>query len=153
MSMLYSTLKFVHVIAVVIWLGAMITLAVLFARLVRERESGALQLLARQSEFVGRALIGPAAIVTLLAGGALVWELGTGMAAWIWWGLIGFVVSVALGAGVMQRAGRQLSTVAANPNPDAATIDALQRRLRVLGIVNIVILLSVVWAMVAKPTL
>jgi uncharacterized membrane protein len=153
MSMLYSTLKFVHVIAVVIWLGAMITLAVLFARLVRERESGALQLLARQSEFVGRALIGPAAIVTLLAGGALVWELGTRMSAWTWWGLFRFVVSVAPGAGVMQRAGRQLSTVAANPNPDAATIDALQRRLRVLGIVNIVILLSVVWAMVAKPTL
>lgn len=153
MSMLYSTLKFVHVIAVIIWLGAMITLAVLSARLVREREPGALQLLASQFEFVGRALIGPAAIVTLLAGGALVWELGAGMAAWIWWGLIGFVVSVALGAGVMQRAGRQLSALASSANPDATTIAVLQRRLRLLGMLNIVVLLTVVWAMVAKPTL
>ena len=152
MSTLYSILKFLHVSAVIVWLGAMITLAVVFARLARERESGAMQLLARQSEFVGRTLIGPAAGVTLLAGGALVWQMGIGMPAWTWWGLIGFVVSVALGAGVMQRAGRKLASVAASPNPDAAVMDGLQRRLRTLGIINIVILLSVVWAMVAKPT-
>ncbi|HET7551771.1 MAG TPA: DUF2269 family protein [Gemmatimonadaceae bacterium] len=152
MPMLYSILKFLHVSAVIIWLGAIITLAVLFVRLARERESGALQLLARQSEFVGKALIGPSAGVTLLAGGALVWQMGIGMPAWTWWGLIGFVVSVTLGAGVMQRVGRKLSTVAASPNPDAAVMDGLQRRLRTLGIINIVILLSVVWAMVAKPT-
>ena len=152
MSTLYSILKFLHVSAVIVWLGAMITLAVVFARLARERETGAMQLLARQSEFVGRALIGPAAGVTLLAGGALVWQMGIGMPAWTWWRLIGFVVSVAIGAGVMQRAGRKLSTVAASPNPDAAVMNGLQRRLRTLGIINIVILLSVVWAMVAKPT-
>jgi uncharacterized membrane protein len=152
MSTLYSILKFLHVSAVIIWLGAIITLAVLFVRLASERESGSLQLLARQAEFVGKALIGPAAIVTLLAGGALVWEMGIGMPAWTWWGVIGFFVSVALGAGVMQRVGRKLSTVAASPNPDSAAIDGLQRRLRTLGIVNIIILLSVVWAMVAKPT-
>ena len=153
MSTLYIILKFLHVSAVIIWLGALITLAVLFARLAREREAGALQLLARQAEFVGRTLIGPAAGVTLLAGGALVWEMGIGMPAWTWWGLTGFFVSVALGAGVMQRAGRKLSAVAASPTPDAAAMDNLQRRLRMFGIVNIVILLSVVWAMVAKPTL
>lgn len=153
MSMLYNILKFLHVSAVIIWLGAIITLAVLFVRLAREREAGALQLLARQAEFIGKALIGPAAGVTLLAGGALVWEMGVGMPAWTWWGLIGFFLSMALGAGVMQRAGRKLSDVAASPSPDAAVMDGLQRRLRTLGIINIVILLSVVWAMVAKPTL
>ena len=35
---------------------------------------------------------------------------------------------------------------------DTAAIDNLQRRLRMLGLVNITILLSVVWAMVSKPT-
>jgi len=150
--MLYNVLKFLHVSAVIIWLGAVITLAVLFVRLTRERETGALQLLARQAEFIGKSLIGPAAGVTLLAGGALAWEMGIGMPAWTWWGLIGFVVSVTLGAGVMQRAGHKLGAVVASPNPDAAAIENLQRRLRTLGIINIVILLSVVWAMVAKPT-
>ena len=61
MSMLYNILKFLHVSAVIIWLGAVITLAVLFVRLARERETGAFQLLARQAEFIGKSLIGPAA--------------------------------------------------------------------------------------------
>ena len=88
----------------------------------------------------------------MLAGGALVWEMGIGMPAWAWWGVIGFFLSLALGAGVMQRTGRRLGAVVASPNPDAAAIDGLQRRLRLLGTVNIIVLLSVVWAMVAKPT-
>lgn len=152
MSTLYNILKFLHVSAVIIWLGAIITVAVLFARLAREREIGALQFLARQAEFVGRALIGPAAVVAVLAGGALVWEMGIGMPAWAWWGVIGFFLSLTLGAGLMQRTGRKLGAVVASPNPDAAAIDGLQRRLRLLGTVNIIVLLSVVWAMVAKPT-
>ncbi len=152
MSMLYSILKFLHVSAVIVWLGAVITLAVLFVRLAREREAGGLRLLARQAEFVGKSLIGPAAIVTLLAGGALMAEMHSGMPAWVWWGLIGFFTSMFLGGFLMQRTGRKLSTIASSPAPDAAAIGALQGRLRMLGIVNIVILLSVVWAMVAKPT-
>jgi uncharacterized membrane protein len=151
MSMLYSILKFLHVSAVIVWLGAVITLAVLFVRLAREREAGGLRLLARQAEFVGKSLIGPAAIVTLLAGGALMAEMHAGMPAWVWWGLIGFFTSMFLGGFLMQRTGRKLSTIASSATPDAAAIGALQGRLRMLGIVNIVILLSVVWAMVAKP--
>lgn len=153
MTMLYSILKFLHVSAVIIWLGAVITLAVLFARLASETEAGAIPLFARQAEFVGRAVIGPAAIVAFLAGGALVWEMHTGMPAWVWWGVIGFLITMILGGGIMGRTGRKLSVVASSPNPDNPTMAALQRRLRTLGIVNIVILLSVVWAMVAKPAL
>ncbi len=152
MSTLYSILKFLHVSAVIVWLGALITMAVLFARLASQREAGALQHLTRQAEFMGKALIGPAAIVTLLAGGALIAEMHLGMPAWVWWGLIGFFVSMFLGGFLMQRTGRKLSTIASSGTPDVAAMGALQGRLRLLGVVNIIILLSVVWAMVAKPT-
>lgn len=152
MSMMYSILKFLHVSAVIVWLGAVITVAVLFARISREREAGALQLLARHAQFLGKALIGPSAIVAFLAGGALIAEMHTGMPAWVWWGVIGFLVSMFLGGGLMQRTGSKLSAVASSSKPDIAVMSALQGRLRMLGIVNIIILLSVVWAMVAKPT-
>lgn len=152
MSTLYSILKFLHVSAVIIWLGALITLAVLFARLASQREAGGLRLLSQQAAFIGKSLIGPAAIVTLLAGGALMAEIHAGMQAWIWWGIIGFFTSMFLGGFLMQRTGNRIATIAASSTPDAAAMAALQARLRMLGIVNIVILLSVVWAMVAKPT-
>jgi hypothetical protein len=57
-----------------------------------------------------------------------------------------------LGGFLMQRTGRQLAAIASSGSPDVAAMGALQARLRMLGIVNIIILLSVVWAMVAKPT-
>lgn len=153
MFTLYNCLKFLHVCAVIVWVGGVVTLVVVNARLARERETAALQALSRQAEFLGKALIGPAAIVTLLAGGTLVWSMGLGMPVWVVWGLVGFFGSMAIGAFLMQRAGRELSLLSAAPQPDHARMANLRRRLSTLGILNIIVLLSTVWAMVFKPML
>lgn len=153
MFTLYNLLKFLHVCAVIVWVGAVVTLVVVNARLLREREGVALQLLSRQGELLGKTLIGPSALITLLAGGTLVWRMGIGMPFWISWGLVGFFGSMAIGAGLMQRVGRQLVEQAVSDEPDPVLMAGIRRRMSTLGILNIVVLLSTVWAMVFKPTL
>ena len=153
MFSLYNSLKFIHVCAVIVWVGGALTLVVVNARLAREREGVALQALSRQAEFLGRSLLGPGALITLLAGGTLVWQMGIGMPLWVIWGLAGFVGSMAIGAGLMQRAGRELAKLSVSGQPDPARMESIRRRMSTLGIVNILVLLSTVWAMVFKPTL
>lgn len=159
MFTLYNVLKFVHICAVIVWVGGVIALVVVNARLVREEEDAALQALSRQGEFFGKTLIGPSAILTLLVGAALVWEMHTGFPLWVAWGLVGVFGSMAIGAGFMQRAGRELAELSAagegqgEGKPDAARVAAARQRLARLGALNILLLLSTVWAMVFKPTL
>ena len=53
---------------------------------------------------------------------------------------------------VIRRSAKQLIAAAETAPVDPNRIHALQRRLRTLGDVNLIVLFSVVWAMVLKPT-
>ncbi len=60
---------------------------------------------------------------------------------------------MALGATLIRRAGDELSTLAATAEPGDPRQIALQRRLATLNTINVLLLLTAVWAMVFKPTL
>ena len=68
------------------------------------------------------------------------------------WGLAGVFGSVLLGATVLRRAGQELAALSAQAAPDASRMAVLRRRLARWGLINIVLLVSTVWAMVFKPT-
>ncbi|MGH2542598.1 MAG: DUF2269 family protein [Ardenticatenaceae bacterium] len=154
MFTIYSLFKFLHVAAVIVWVGGVFTLVVLNARLAREQNRSAQMALSEQSEFFGSRVIGPAAITTLLAGIIMVLNAGFGFSTlWITWGFVGVFGSIILGAIFIRRATEELRQVAASPTPDAPRIQALQRRLINLNALNLLLLLSTVGAMVFKPTL
>jgi uncharacterized membrane protein len=150
MDALYLLLKFVHIAAVVVWIGGLLALAVITARLARAGEGDALAAMRRQNRFFGQAVVGPAGGVALLAGLAMVGQAGWGFGSlWVVWGLVGFVVSMLLGAVPIRRAGEAVDALA----PDDPRLAPLQSRLATLSAVNLLVLASVVWAMVFKPTL
>lgn len=153
MSTLYLTFRFLHVTSAIVWVGGVIALAVVNARLARAGEASASQAVARAGVFFGTAVMMPAAVVTLLAGFALLGVTGRGLQLWTVWGLAGVFGSILLGALVLRRAGQELSALSARPSPDTARIAVLRRRLTRGGLFNIVLLVSTVWAMVFKPTL
>jgi len=62
-------------------------------------------------------------------------------------------LSLLLGATVIRRAGDRLVELAATAPPGDARLLSLQRRARTLNLVMILLLVSVVFAMVFKPTL
>jgi hypothetical protein len=109
----YAFFTFLHVTAVIIWVGGAATLAVINLRLEREPDLGALRFLSRQSGFLGRAVMGPAALVTLIAGLVLAGLLGAGFTLWMSWGLAAIFGSMALGGTVLRRAHEELAALAA----------------------------------------
>ena len=150
--MVYNLFKFVHIAAVIVWLGGLVALSVLNAHLAREHNPSVMAALAKASRVFGGTVVGPAAGVTLLAGIVMVITAGLSFATlWIAWGLGGLLLSMFLGATVIRRAGEQLTAQYAHG--DQAQVVALQRRVRSLNLLNLLILFSVVGAMVFKPTL
>jgi uncharacterized membrane protein len=150
----YNLFKFLHVAAVIVWVGGVIALMVIPARLARQEGAAATAALGRQAAFYGRSVVGPAAVITLVAGivmvvvGRLRFD-----ALWIAYGFLGMVVSMGLGGALLSRLGHQLTELTASDDPDPARMSALEARLRTFNLINVLILLSVVWAMVFKPTL
>ncbi len=150
----YNLFKFLHVVAVIVWLGGVVALMVIPARLARERNVAATAALGRQAAFYGQSVVGPAAVITLVAGIVMVVVGRIGFEQlWIAYGLLGMVVSMALGGALLSRLGHQLNELSESDDPDPARMSALQARLRTYNLINVLILLSVVWAMVFKPTL
>jgi uncharacterized membrane protein len=145
---------FLHVLAVVVWMGGVLTLNVLLALLGRGQDRAAQGSLLRLSDRYGRAVIAPAAALTLLTGLVRVEQVGVGYGTlWVAWGIVGVLLSLAIGATLIRLTNAELRRLVA----DAATLDAqrlaVQRRLAIVNGINLLVLLSVFWAMEFKPTL
>jgi uncharacterized membrane protein len=153
----YTTFKFIHVMAAIVWMGSAFALSLVSIGMLRARDYAGATALSLQTNSLGKRVFGPAAATTLLAGIAmvLVSDLSFGD-TWIVIGLGGVALSVVFGAVLAERAARDLS--AALPSaPEAAvgtdhdTIARLRQRLALLATIDLTVLTVVVWAMVTKP--
>lgn len=110
----------------------------------------------RQSDLYGRAVIAPAAVVVLLTGLVLVAQDDASLSDfWVVWGLTAVFLSLALGATLIRATNAELRRLATATTADNPRWPRLQRRAATLYGINLLLLLllSVVWAMVFKPTL
>lgn len=154
MNSLFLLLKFLHVAAVIVWVGGVFSLAVLNARFARLGDPAAQAAMGRQSEEFGRTVIGPAMAVTLVAGLWMAGQFGIPFnSLWIVWGLVGFAGFIVIGVVAVSRVAGELGSLARSAGPGDPRVAALGRRLGVLSAINLLLLASVVWAMVFKPTL
>ena len=153
MDTIYTLCKFLHIVGAIVWIGGVATTSIVNARIAREQDRALLAAMARQSRFFGAAILGPAAGVTLLAGILMIAVSGLGVPLWVIWGFVAIIVSIGLGATLIRRAGEELSSIAEAATPGDARLRALQQRLAMLNSINVIVLLSAVWAMVFKPEL
>ncbi|HEX7021811.1 MAG TPA: DUF2269 family protein [Trueperaceae bacterium] len=153
MQSIYTLFKFLHIIGAIVWIGGALSLAVVNTRASRAKDPSALAALAQQSGFYGRALLGPAALLTLIAGIVMVAVSGAGAPLWVVWGLVGVFASMALGGALIGRTTGRLLDLAQAAGSGDERVSGLRRRLAVLNVLNVLLLFSVVWAMVFKPTL
>ncbi|HET7268618.1 MAG TPA: DUF2269 family protein [Oleiagrimonas sp.] len=151
--MLYQTFLFLHIVGVVAWMGGTFTLTVLNLRLAREPCAGSGQYLTRNGEFLGRSVFGPAIALTLIAGIVMIGLAGWITPAWVIWGLCGLFASGFIGAVFASRAAKALARRLADGDTESPTVHSLRRRLLLYASLDLLILLSVVWAMVFKPAL
>lgn len=149
---MYELFKFIHVLAVIVWIGAGLTFLVLNTRLAASRDEVGIAAMSSQAEWFGKAIFSTAAATTLVAGivMVLVSDLSFG-AFWITWGFTGIALSIVFGAVLSQRAGNALAGVVQTEGAASPKAAALQRKLNLYGVIDLVILVSVVAAMVWKP--
>ena len=151
---LYTLFKFLHVAAAILWIGGACAISLINFRLARQQQGPALASLAQASEFYGRLVIGPSVLITLAAGIGMVVTVGLDASAlWLVWGMIGIAGSFVMGVVLTRRLTTQVTALATTAPAGDTRLVALQRRLTMLNALNVILLLSVVWAMVAKPTL
>jgi uncharacterized membrane protein len=147
----YTVVKFLHVVAVIVWVGGVFTLVMVNGRASRTGDAAAMQGLAMQGQWFGQFVLGPAAMTTLASGIILAVLMKGGMPLWMISGLVGAIASVVIGAAFQGRAALKLRDLAQSGERGPA-LAAAQRRVRMLAYANLAILFAVVAAMVIKPT-
>lgn len=155
MFSIYTLFKFLHIAGAIVWIGASFALTVLNARIARAKDRQALVALSHHGDFFGRAVIAPAAGITFVAGIVMIARAGIPFSTlWIAWGLVGIFVSwFVFGAILLRKTNQELNALAPTAALDDPRLTGLQQRLAILNTINLLLLLSVVWAMVFKPTL
>ena len=151
--MLYNLLKFVHVASIAVWFGGLVTMLTLNRLLVKAGDGAASQAIGRQGQGISMRLFMPAMLLTLITGIGMV-QVGqlSFSLLWIVWGMAGLFVSLFIGAVLTGAAARKLAGQAARGEIDAAGVARAQRRMMAFAILNMLLLLSIIWAMVAKPS-
>ena len=150
--MLYTILKFVHIAGIAVWFGGLFALFTVNRLLVKSGEMATASAVGRLGALLSTRLFLPSVLLVLITGIGMV-QVGqlSFTLAWIVWGIAGLATSMLIGAVFTGGAARKLGQAIAKGEIDAAGIAAAQRRIMLFAMLNMVLLLSIIWAMVAKP--
>lgn len=145
-------LAFFHVLAAIIWVGAVIFMNAMMVVASRGPDRTAVLRLAREFQRVGPLLMGPSFLVVVGSGIWLValedWAAFSQL--WVWLGLVLVAVSVLLSIySGSQR--RRMSRLAAERGPEESELLRGLRRNLWLSRLDMLVLVFVVWLMVLKP--
>ena len=145
----YLIVKFLHIVAAIVWLGGGIAFLVLASANTEKADPARLIAVVAQVAFLGQHLFMPASIVTLLTGLAVVSLGGFGWPAWVLIGFGGIVVTAALGALKLGPTAGRILVAARETGPDAARTQALDL-LRWVRF-DYILQFAIVFLMVVKP--
>ena len=152
---LHEWLAFLHILAAIVWVGASITQSVILTRANRNPDRAVVAGLAHELEWAGPFLIGPAALVVIGSGIwiTLIEDWVAISDTWIWLSLVLVGVSMVLGIAYFGPEGRRMGSIVDEHGPDDAEFRRRMNRLLVIGQLDLLILVVVLWLMVFKPGL
>ena len=149
----YEFLLILHVIAVIVWLGAGFTMDLLFLRAERTRDPAELGKTGELQEWLVPRVFIPSALLTLIFGILLVWDGPWSFGdLWILIGLAGWIGSFGVGFLFLKPQGEKMKEIVARYGPTSVEAQHHARRLGVVARVQLLALFLVVVDMVLKPT-
>jgi uncharacterized membrane protein len=150
--MLYGTVKWLHILAAIVALGANITYGVWMAGVARN--PAALSFTLRTIKWIDDRLANPAYAVSLITGLLLVWIGPYGLLEpWLVVVLVLYTSILLLGIFGYSPTLRRQIALAENPGPASAEYAAVARRSTLLGIALVLIVVVIEFMMTAKPQL
>jgi uncharacterized membrane protein len=148
----YNTLKFLHVLAAITWVGSAIYAQALATKVMAENDPVRLARTARDIADLGKRLITPVAIAVLVLG---IWIVAVSSwnftDTWVLLGLIGIGITIATGAGFLGPESERLAKLSAERDPSDPEIQRRIKRIFTVSRVDLVVLVLVVADMVFKP--
>lgn len=151
----YELFKLLHIVGAIAWIGGGMGLLVLSRRFIAAQDYAALLAVGKHGQALGTWLFMPASLVTIGFGIAMVATEPT-LGFTDLWILIGFGGVVASGIAQMAVAApaeKEFTALAGERGLDHPDVGAAARKITYGSALDIGLLLLVVWAMVAKPTL
>jgi uncharacterized membrane protein len=150
----YAVLKLLHVLSVVVWIGGVMAMATILGRIIRAGDRATLASLLPHTMAYGQKLTGPASILVLLTGIPLViiGKIGFGT-FWVSYGFAGIIVHFVFGGAVLRKRNLALTEAVSASPPDDARFAEAGARMRVAAVIYLLIMVSVIGAMILKPTL
>ena len=150
----YTALKFVHVLAAVVWVGGACTVQVYALLATRTNDPLKIASFAGDTEFVGMRIFLPASLILLVSGiftihdsvGA--WSYSQG---WVQFGLIVIALSILVGAGFLGPEAGRIGKATERDGVESHEVQARIRRILLVSRIELVLLLVVVFDMVVKP--
>lgn len=149
---LHDWLMFFHILAAIVWVGAVVLMNAMMARASLAPDRAAVLRLARELEWVGPWLIGTSSAVVVGAGIWLVF-VEEGMAFSQLWIVLSLVlVAVSTVQGIYSGpAGRRIFRLADERGAEDREVRRRFSRLLWLARLDLLILVAVLWLMVFKP--
>jgi uncharacterized membrane protein len=147
---LYSWLKFIHVASIAVWFGGFAALGFVNIVTSRKPDPAEVSTYLRYGEGLGASLAGPASGLALIAGIAAMVVGHVGMQLWIIWGLVVAGLFILVGVLGMRPVLLRLRA-ARDAHAGPEELLRLLKRQRLLLLVNLMLLLSAIWAMTFKP--
>lgn len=149
---LYEILLFVHVLAVITWVGGAIMFDVLAERAVKSDDAARVAGHLGESEHLAKTYFIPTSLITLAAGIWLVFEGDWGFTQpFVIGGLVGIVTTIVIGAGILGPTSARLAAQAASAGRlDQELKDGLAK-LRNISRLDLAVLVVVIFLMTVKP--
>jgi uncharacterized membrane protein len=148
----YNTLKFLHVLAAITWVGSTIYVQALATKVKGEGDPTRLAATAKDIADLGTRLILPASVAVLVFGVWLVavspWDFTD---TWVLIGLAGIAVTIVTGAGFLGPESARLSKLSGERDPADPEIQSRIKRIFAISRIDLVVLTLVVADMVFKP--
>ncbi len=149
----YEFLLLLHVLVVIVWLGAGFTMDLLFMRAEGTGDPQELGKMGQLQEWLVPRLFIPASLATLVSGILVMWEGPWGFGdVWISIGLAGWVASFGVGILFLKPQAERMKELVAQYGPASIELRRHARRLGVVARVQLLALFLVVADMVLKPT-
>jgi uncharacterized membrane protein len=151
----YSWLLFFHILAAITWVGGAIMLNILNTRSIRSGDPVRVATTAHETEWVGKRILAPSTLILLALGIALVavsdaWTIGQ---LWIILALVLFGITFVTGAFFLGPEAGRIGGLIEERGPEDPEVRRRLRRLVLIGRVDLVTLIVIVWDMAVKPGL